>query len=467
MGELKKIAAIEISGLQEMFNYKVDFSGDGTTAILIAPNGFGKTVFLAILNACLQFKLKEAADYRFESLYVTFDDKTQWVFEKTEYTDAEMKSQLNERSMRVYARQRRRYHHYIRFTHFDANGIQKADPNSDGIESIPQELLARALDRTLPITRTGVALWRDLRLGDILKTEDILERYRDALLNDLDFRDQLGDFAPGFFDGADDRMNCVFIETQRLLLTKKVARTDSDDGTDQQEEILRQADHLAKLLQRTYASYAATSQDLDRSFPNRLIARSEIAGTSDITRLKADLNEIEERRKSLTDAGILVETSELVIAPKDEFMPNVSDALQIYVEDSKKKLATFDELYRKVSVFRELLSKKLRPKELFINREFGAQIKRGKEDIGLSKLSSGEKHEFIMLFKLIFETPENSLVLIDEPEISLHVSWQLEFMSDLAKMQSANQFQSIIATHSPQIIQGADHITFDLADQVA
>ena len=136
------------------------------------------------------------------------------------------------------------------------------------------------------------------------------------------------------------------------------------------------------------------------------------------------------------------------------------------MEDSKKKLATFDEVYSKVSVFRELLSKKLKPKELLINREFGAQVRRGKEDIGLSKLSSGEKHEFIMLFKLIFETPANSLVLIDEPEISLHVSWQLEFMSDLAKMQSANQFQSIIATHSPQIIQGADHITFDLADQV-
>ena len=148
-------------------------------------------------------------------------------------------------------------------------------------------------------------------------------------------------------------------------------------------------------------------------------------------------------------------------------MPNVSDALQIYVEDSKKKLATFDEVYSKVSVFRDLLSKKLKPKELLINRESGAQIRRGKEDIGLAKLSSGEKHEFIMLFKLIFETPANSLVLIDEPEISLHVSWQLEFMSDLAKMQSANQFQSIIATHSPQIIQGADHITFDLADQVS
>jgi predicted ATP-dependent endonuclease of OLD family len=71
-----------------------------------------------------------------------------------------------------------------------------------------------------------------------------------------------------------------------------------------------------------------------------------------------------------------------------------------------------------------------------------------------------------MLYKLIFETPENSLVLIDEPEISLHVVWQLEFMADLLEVQAANRFQSIIATHSPQIFQGVEHLVVDLAEQV-
>jgi len=55
--------------------------------------------------------------------------------------------------------------------------------------------------------------------------------------------------------------------------------------------------------------------------------------------------------------------------------------------------------------------------------------------------------------------------LIDEPEISLHVVWQLEFMADLLRIQAANNFQCVIATHSPQIIQNAGDITIDLADQ--
>ena len=178
-----------------------------------------------------------------------------------------------------------------------------------------------------------------------------------------------------------------------------------------------------------------------------------------------DLEQIENRRKELTEAGILVDTAEALVPPEDQFIKNVSDALKIYVEDSREKLSTFEELYKKVSVFRELISKKLKPKTLDISREFGARVRRNDNVVELDKLSSGEKHEFIMLFKLIFETPPQSIVLIDEPEISLHVSWQLEFMSDLERIQSANSFQSIIATHSPQIIQGVERLTFDLSEQ--
>ena len=113
-----------------------------------------------------------------------------------------------------------------------------------------------------------------------------------------------------------------------------------------------------------------------------------------------------------------------------------------------------------------MLKEKLKPKDLIINREKGAEIRRGKDSLSLEGLSSGEKHEFVMFYKLIFDTPENALVLIDEPEISLHVLWQLEFMSDLTSIQSANKFQSIIATHSPQVFQGVEHLIVDLAEQV-
>ena len=56
------------------------------------------------------------------------------------------------------------------------------------------------------------------------------------------------------------------------------------------------------------------------------------------------------------------------------------------------------------------------------------------------------------MFDLLFNVKAGSLVLIDEPEISLHVSWQLKFISDVEKISELSNFQFIVATHSPQII---------------
>lgn len=465
MDQQKKIRLIEVTGLQDTFDYRIEFVGDSGTAILIAPNGYGKTAFLGVLNACMQFRLYDAAEYRFNELNVVFEDKTKWSFKTSKYEDDDdLPPRLSDQEYAYYVRRRRRSESYIKFTLYDSKGRARTDKNPAELETIPPNVLGRAIDRHLPVSREGPNHWRDFRSHEIVSTREILDRYKDVLLADPDFRRDLGRFAPGFLEGVDARFPCVFIETQRLLQTRKRAKSDEDPSS-QQEEILRQAEYLASLLQRTYASYAATSQELDRSFPNRLVSRAEGSVSYDLAGLTAELDAIEERRRALTEAGILVDTAEPLVAPKDEFIANVADALDIYVEDSKKKLSTFDEVFTKVSVFRDLLSKKLRPKTLSINRERGAEVRRGEEPVGLDKLSSGEKHEFIMLFKLIFETPTDSLVLIDEPEISLHVSWQLEFMSDLARIQSANSFQCIIATHSPQIIQGADDITFDLSEQ--
>ena len=58
----------------------------------------------------------------------------------------------------------------------------------------------------------------------------------------------------------------------------------------------------------------------------------------------------------------------------------------------------------------------------------------------------------VLFCEFLFETKPGSLILIDEPEISLHVAWQREFLSDLAEVAKLARFDALIATHSPQII---------------
>ena len=66
-------------------------------------------------------------------------------------------------------------------------------------------------------------------------------------------------------------------------------------------------------------------------------------------------------------------------------------------------------------------------------------------------LSSGEQHELVLLYDLLFNVQPGALVLIDEPEISLHVSWQKRFIEDLQRISRLVKFRSVVATHSPQI----------------
>jgi predicted ATP-binding protein involved in virulence len=58
----------------------------------------------------------------------------------------------------------------------------------------------------------------------------------------------------------------------------------------------------------------------------------------------------------------------------------------------------------------------------------------------------------VLLYELLFKTMPNALVLIDEPELSLHVAWQVEFLKDLTRVVKLAAFDVILATHSPQII---------------
>ena len=57
-----------------------------------------------------------------------------------------------------------------------------------------------------------------------------------------------------------------------------------------------------------------------------------------------------------------------------------------------------------------------------------------------------------MFYNLIFETSPGGVCLIDEPEISLNVSWQTQFITDIIDVAKVSPQQYIIATHTPQIV---------------
>ena len=68
----------------------------------------------------------------------------------------------------------------------------------------------------------------------------------------------------------------------------------------------------------------------------------------------------------------------------------------------------------------------------------------------INSLSSGEKQLFLRTLAIKTMEPQNSIILIDEPELSLHPRWQQRIVDVYRKIGKNNQI--IIATHSPHIL---------------
>jgi len=75
------------------------------------------------------------------------------------------------------------------------------------------------------------------------------------------------------------------------------------------------------------------------------------------------------------------------------------------------------------------------------------------QELSLRRASSGEQCMLVIMLGIAGFIEDGALILIDEPEISLHPSWQEQFMDLLMSVFSDySRCHFIIATHSPQVV---------------
>ncbi|MDQ1835212.1 AAA family ATPase, partial [Massilia scottii] len=95
---------------------------------------------------------------------------------------------------------------------------------------------------------------------------------------------------------------------------------------------------------------------------------------------------------------------------------------------------------------------------------------KGNIEYDISDLSSGERAYALTILTIAFCTIDNTVILFDEPENSLHPKWQASIIKDMWETLSnvAADVKLVIATHSPLIVSGAlnNHTyIFDLETQ--
>jgi len=81
--------------------------------------------------------------------------------------------------------------------------------------------------------------------------------------------------------------------------------------------------------------------------------------------------------------------------------------------------------------------------------------KSGGDKFSIDALSTGEKTLLSKVLFLYLEDIKDKVILIDEPELSLHPSWQNKVLKIYENYALKNNCQIIIATHSPHIIGSA------------
>ncbi|MFM5707377.1 AAA family ATPase [Aeromonas veronii] len=127
------------------------------------------------------------------------------------------------------------------------------------------------------------------------------------------------------------------------------------------------------------------------------------------------------------------------------------------IKDSKmfnRKVVSdvFQSNFKDVKVFTETVNSFFKDsgKELHIDPDGDFIIKQHDEVIGLNTLSSGEKQLLLILTRVINCVGKDTILLLDEPEISLHLKWQENLIDAMTKIH--DRCQIIIATHSPAIL---------------
>jgi len=167
-----------------------------------------------------------------------------------------------------------------------------------------------------------------------------------------------------------------------------------------------------------------------------------------------------ENRLKLSSGKELNYTDKILYFSTSTSLLELKDFLPKYIESKvyEEGLAPFD-AYRSVREYINMIFKDLNIQIEFTSRDGEGNLffrnKHYSEKFLIDELSTGEKTLMSKVLYLYLADIKDKVILIDEPELSLHPSWQNKVLKIYENFAKQNNCQIIIATHSPHIIGSA------------
>ncbi len=424
---LRRLERVEVDGLFGIYNHHIDLKLDARVTLLHGPNGVGKTTILKMVHALLTREFSYLRQVPFERLLLRFHDGAELELTRDDGgTDAEVGT--------------------LQLT---ANGVNK----STSVPLTPSMAEVTAAEYDF-LQRMGEGAWIDRRDGELLTDLEVVRRYGPprlglvsaarAVYSDKQDVPWLREFL--------DTANSHFIEAQRLVrwpYLPRRSRRPPDAGT---SRVVECSSDLKREIDDTMAEYGRRAQTLDQSFPQRLLQHSAAGDNLPVDDIRKQMEDLDRQTEYLKKIGILEGTPIDRFQLGDDMDPSQAGVMTLYVDDTAAKLQVLEDLARRARLLLESLNEKFKNKQILVDRKEGLAVKVNGEPLPLDSLSSGEQHELILHYDLLFRVQPNTVVLLDEPELSLHVEWQSRFLDDLMAIVELSDFDALVATHSPDIV---------------
>ncbi|OOQ93981.1 hypothetical protein BW898_17215 [Bacillus cereus] len=433
-----KLVSLYVRNLYGYFDYDIDFNSDVT--FIYGANGCGKTTILNITEAIITGQLYKLFYYDFRKIELLYASST--------------KNQEN-KTIRII---RSRNNLKISFNNKDYE-IVKGSVH-EGVRKNPQasrEVFRYYFDHydfLKMIKQTFNYVYLPLNRSSVLyEYEDDSNYYMMRRLHSISSDDDDNND----FDNRDIAM--MKIESLISFKFSRINSTITKFSDEFRNEIL-------KSLLEVNRQYSFENLVHDILKQRNTVSELQKTKTAYIKILKelGLINKSEEEKYNNFFAEFIHEFS--------NFQTNESNGLPIdlvtkFQEISKiKNLVTIAEkmelrksLARRpieifLSTMKEFIGDSEDGKEIIIN-QFGRIefiTKYSNKPISIQYLSSGEKQLVTFFANLIFSVKSSTsgIFVVDEPEISLHLSWQKKFVEKTLEINK--NIQLIFATHSPEII---------------
>ena len=453
--QLLRLQRIEVDQLFGIYDHRIDLNLSDRVTLLHGPNGVGKTSVLRMVDAFLRKDFARFKRIPFTRFLLRFADGSTLELRPSELFES------NDRTGTLTLTRANATPH-----------VDQVDLRSSEADTIAAQTQYLKPHHSLPDT------WIDVRDGKTLSSSDVLSQFANdpdatwpGLAGLLQSYRRLADGRRverlPWLDTFLDSTNAFLIEAQRLVRTDSTStsKTRPSRGSFASvSSVLECSQDFKERLEHTMAEYGREAQTLDQTFPQRLISATRQLAEDE---LQERMTLLDKKTAEIKAIGILDETPAhpLGVARLRDMDATVSRAMTLYVQDTEHKLEALADLARRTRLLLDNVNGKFRNKRIRVDRTDGL-IAQGpaSSQLQLNSLSSGEQHELVLHYDLLFRVRPNTVVLIDEPELSLHVRWQKTFLPDLKQIVELSGFDAIVATHSPFIVGDEDDLMVDLGD---